>query len=558
MTLPNVDSICVVIGRTRHGMLVHEIAEAAAQGAKLIEVRLDFLKKAPDFKRLLEAKPCAMLATVRRPPDGGKWAGSEDQRRTLIRQAIVAGFDWVDLETDAADAIPRFGPVRRIVSYHNFREMPADLEAIHARMCCQDADIIKVVVRATQPSDNLRILALVKDAKKPTVAFCMGDMGFPSRILQAKFGAPFTYAAFNKERNIAPGMPSFDEVRKLYNYEHIDPDTEVFGVIGDPVGHSLSPLIHNIAFRKLHMNAVYLPFRVPRDTLPAFLKAFEDLPVKGYSVTIPHKEAAAASAATRDTTVERTGAANTLVRGEDGFRAFNTDYGGVVQTLQEFLPTFTQAVVDPAVVLPTIQMPKIDLPAGALTAPASLTGEGFTDKPRPLAPTVEPATYTMSAVLTGRVVLVLGAGGVARAVAHALQREGSIVTICNRTAERATALATDVGCRHVDWHARHSVLCDLVINCTSIGMHPDVDVMPVHPSFLKPGLVVFDTVYTPEQTLLIKEARERNCHTITGVELFIRQASLQFQHFTGRSAPVDLFRKVVRRALSPITLKDDE
>jgi 3-dehydroquinate dehydratase / shikimate dehydrogenase len=558
VTLPDVDSICVVIGRTRHGMLLHEIAEAAKAGAKLIEVRLDFLKKAPDFKRLLENKPCAMVATVRRPPDGGKWAGGEDARKILLRQAIVAGFDWVDLETDTADAIPRFGPVRRIVSYHNRNEMPADLEGIHARMCAQDADIVKVVVRATQPSDNLRILALVKNAAKPTVAFCMGDMGFPSRILQAKFGSPFTYAAFNKERNIAPGMPSFDEVRKLYHYEHIDADTAVFGVIGDPVGHSLGPLIHNIAFRKLGMNAVYLPFRVPRDTLPAFLAAFEELPVRGYSVTIPHKEAAAAIASGRDSTVERTGAANTLVHGAEGFIAFNTDYGGVIQTLQDLLPTFTQATVDPAAISPAILRPHINLPAGALTAPTPMTGEAITDKPWAPAPAAEPATYTMSASLAGRVGLVLGAGGLARAVAHALHREGCVVTVCNRTAERATALANEIGCRHVDWNARHSVLCDLVINCTSIGMHPKVDELPLHPSFLKPGLVVFDTVYTPEQTFLIKEARERRCHTITGVELFVRQAALQFQHFTGRAAPVDLFRKVIRRALSPITLKDEE
>ncbi len=556
--MTDVDSICVVIGRTRHGMLLHEIAEAAKQGAGLIEVRLDFLKKAPDFKRLLADKPCAMIATVRRPPDGGKWSGSEDQRKTLIRQAIVAGFDWVDLETDIADSIPRFGPVRRIISYHNFREMPADLEKIHARMCTQDADILKVVVRATQPSDNLRILSLVKASAKPTIAFCMTDMGFPSRILQAKFGAPFTYAAFNKERNIAPGMPSVNEVRKTYHYEAIDADTEIFGVVGDPVGHSLSPLIHNMAFRKLGMNAVYLPFRVPRDTLADFLEAFEALPVRGYSVTIPHKEAAAAAAATRDTTVERTGAANTLVRGTTGFGAFNTDYGGVVQTLTDLLPTFVQAINDPVAFSPAILKANLDLPAGALTAPPPTTGEAITDKTSAPAPAVEPATYCMSASLSGRVVLVLGAGGVARAAAHALHREGCLVTICNRTAERATNLVNEVGCRFVDWNARHSVLCDLVINCTSVGMHPNVDVMPVHPSFLKPGLVVFDTVYTPEQTLLIKEARERNCHTITGVELFIRQASLQFQHFTGKAAPMDLFRKVIRRALSPISLGDDE
>src|SRR5262249_55765847 len=194
----DVDRICVVIGRTRHKMVQVEIQEAARQGARLIELRLDFLKKAPDFKRLLENKPCQMIATVRRPPDGGRWEGSEGARRMILRQAVVGGFDWVDLETDVIDRVPRFGKVRRIVSYHNFREMPAELEKIHQRMCAQDADVVKIAVRAQQASDNLRILSLVKGTPKPTVAFCMGDLGFPSRVLQAKYGAPFTYAAFNK------------------------------------------------------------------------------------------------------------------------------------------------------------------------------------------------------------------------------------------------------------------------------------------------------------------------------------------------------------------------
>src|SRR5262249_23185834 len=271
VTLPEVDPICVVIARTRHGMMQAEIREAANQGARLIELRLDFLKKPPDFKRLLADKPCPLIATVRRPPAGGKWDGSEDARKTLIRQAIVAGFDWVDLETDIADGIPRFGRVRRIVSYHNFQEMPADLEKIHARMCAQDADVVKVAVRAQQPADNLRVLKLQNKAARPTVAFCMGELGFPSRILQGLQGAPWTYAAFNKERNIAPGMPSLHEMQDIFHYRDIDRSTRIFGVVGDPVGHSLSPLIYNLALRKAGLNAVYVPFRVPRDTLPAFL-----------------------------------------------------------------------------------------------------------------------------------------------------------------------------------------------------------------------------------------------------------------------------------------------
>src|SRR5262249_46890451 len=308
------EHVCVVIGRTRHKMVQVEIQEAAKRGAQMIELRLDFLAKAPDFKRLLNDKPCPMVATVRRPGDGGRWSGTEEARQMLLRQAVVGGFDWVDLETDVADTIRRFGKVKRIVSYHNLREVPADLEQIHAKMCQQDADVVKLAVIAHQPADNLRLLNLVKKAPRPTVAFCLGDLGLPSRILGAKYGAPFTYAAFNKERGLAPGLPAMEELKHVYPYERVNAGTQVFGVIGDPVSHSLSPLIHNTAFRELGLNAIYLPFRVPRGDLNIFLREFDKLPVRGYSVTIPHKEAAATMASSQDVTVEQTRTANTLVR----------------------------------------------------------------------------------------------------------------------------------------------------------------------------------------------------------------------------------------------------
>jgi 3-dehydroquinate dehydratase/shikimate dehydrogenase len=168
------------------------------------------------------------------------------------------------------------------------------------------------------------------------------------------------------------------------------------------------------------------------------------------------------------------------------------------------------------------------------------------------------ATLPEPATLQSKVVLVLGAGGIGRAVAHALRSEGCLVSVANRTSERGTALAEEVGGRHVEWQGRHSVLCDVVINCTSVGMHPHVDETPLHPSFLKPGLVVFDTVYTPETTLLVKEARARGCQVITGVELFVRQAAQQFKLFTQRDAPVELMRKAVKRALSPVIIRDEE
>jgi 3-dehydroquinate dehydratase/shikimate dehydrogenase len=499
--------ICVVIGRTRHKMMQTEIQEAAKRGATLIELRLDFLAKAPDFKRLLADKPCPLVATVRRPIDGGRWGGTEAERQTLLRQAIVSGFDWVDVETDIAETIRRFGKVKRIVSYHNLREMPADLEEIYARMCTQDADVLKVAVAAHDPADNLRVLTLLRKAPKPTVAFCTGDMGLPSRILGARFGVPFTYAAFNKERGIAPGLPSFEEMKKLYYYPQVRADTAVFGVIGDPVGHSLSPLIHNKAMRKVGIDAVYLPFRVPRGELAAFLRTFDHVGVRGYSVTIPHKEAAALLANRKDEASAEIQAANTLVRVEDGWAAHNTDAQAALESLEA------------------------NLPAG------------------PDGRAVE---------LHTRSVLILGAGGVARAIAHALKHKVSVLTLSNRTPERASKLAEEVNCRSVDWNARHNVSCELVINCTSVGMHPNVDESPVHHSFLRPGLMVFDTIYTPETTLLVKEARQRGCHVLTGVDMFVRQAALQFRLFTGREAPVELIRTIVKRALSPVAIREEE
>ena len=505
-TPPTGPTICVVIGRTRHKMMQIEIQEAGKRGAPMIELRLDFLAKAPDFKRLLAKKPCPMVATVRRPVDGGRWSGSEEERLMLLRQAIVAGFDWVDLEIDIIESVPRFQDVRRIVSYHNMREVPADLEQIHQKMCELDADVVKLAVTAHQPADNIRVLDLVRKASKPTVAFCMGDLGLPSRVLSGQAGSPFTYAAFNKERGIAPGLPSFEELRKIYRYESIDVTTAVYGVIGDPVAHSLSPVIHNRAFKQLGINAVYLPFRVPRGDLPGFLKSFESLPVQGYSVTIPHKEVAATLPGQKDQIVALTQAANTLLPAEHGWRSFNTDAPAAVESLRAHLPANT---------------------------------EGYRGG------------------LDTRSVLILGAGGVARAVAHGLRREGAVLAIANRTLERAQKLAEEVGCRAIDWGARHNVLFDTLINCTSVGMYPNMDESPVHNSVLKPGILVFETIYTPETTLLVKEARMRGCQVLTGVDMFVRQAAAQFKLFTDRNPPLDYMETVVRRALSPVALRDE-
>lgn len=504
------DRVLVVIGRTRHKMVVVELDEAVKRGAQFIELRLDFLAKAVDFKRLAPLKKCPWVATLRRPADGGRYNGSEQERQVVLRQAIVSGaFEWVDLETDVADGVKRFGPVKRIISYHNTAETPANLEDIYAKMLQQDGDVYKLAVLAQSPDDVARVLHIQRTAPRPTVAFCMGDIGQASRFLSLKFGAPWIYAAFNKERGIAPGLPSLDDFRTTYPVKSITPETRVFGLLGDPVSHSFSPLLHNHMYRKLGVNALYLPFRVPRGHLPMALKAYDPIPVHGYSVTIPHKEAAAGLAREAEPHVQVTGSANTLVRRDDGhFVAANTDYAAAIDSLKAHL-------AEKAKDGPAVQLSQLS-------------------------------------------VLILGAGGVARSVAFALHREGSQITITSRTYERAQKLAEDVKCKAVDWHARHSVTFDVLVNCTPVGMHPNVDESPCHFSILKPGTLVFDTIYTPETTLLIREARARGADTITGVDMFVRQAAKQIELFTGMTPDADAMRALMRKALSPLTKAFEE
>lgn len=501
----DLDRVLVVIGRTRHKMMVAEIEEAAKRGYSSLELRLDYLSKAVEFKRLVPHKKGHWVATLRRPQDGGRFAGSEEERQAILRQAIVAGcFEWVDLETDVASSIRRFGPVKRIISYHNIQETPENLEKIYETMLGQDADVIKIAVMVNSPKDVAKILKIQREASKPTVAFGLGELGFMTRFTSIKYGAPFLYAAFNAERTIAPGLPSVNDLKTTYPVRSIDPDTYFLAVAGDPIAHSLSPILHNHMLMRTRTNALFVPIRVGKGQLHEMIKACDALPVRGWSITIPHKEEAAQLAADKDAFTESAGAANTLVRNSDGsLSAYNTDYPAAIESLKHFL---SHQVRDD----------------------------------------------NTSPKLSQLDVLILGSGGVARAIAHGLHAQHAHLTISSRNEETAKSLAAEVHCKTVDWQARHNVRCDILINCTPVGMHPKVDESPIHHSFLQPGMIVFDTVYSPETTLLLREARSRGCGVVTGVEMFIRQAARQFELFTNKSPDLDKMREIVRKALSPI------
>jgi 3-dehydroquinate dehydratase/shikimate dehydrogenase len=479
--------------------MISEYAALAGQGIELVELRVDCIRRDVNLARLLRDRPCDAVVTCRREDDGGRWKGTEEDRLTILRTAIAEQVAYVDLESDIAAQIPRFGKTKRVISLHDFAKTPDDLDAVYDELKALDPDIIKIATMANNPHDNVRMLQLVRKADVPTVGLCMGEIGIPTRLLGVRYGAPFTFATFHQERALAPGQLSFRRMHDEFNFDRINEDTELYGVIGDPIGHSLSPLVFNAAFRELDLNKAYLPFRVPSENLEQFIEDAPTLGIRGLSVTIPHKEAVLNHCDRIDGAVRGIGAANTLVFQEDGICAFNTDYRAAMRCLDERLDTAARRT--------------------------------------PLA---------------GHTALILGAGGAARAIAFGLVRRGADVAIAGRTLIRAERMARNVGCRAVPWENRYATKADVIINATPVGMHPNVNETPFDMHYFRPNAIVFDTVYNPEHTLFLKEAAHRNCRVISGVEMFIGQAALQFTHFTGLHAPVGRLEETFRRAIGAV------
>ena len=493
--------ICVTIGRGRHRTMLEEWKQAAKAGAELVELRIDCLRSEVNLQRIFNDRPTPMVFTVRRGADGGLWRGDEEKRLRLLREAIADGIDYVDLEVDIAKSIPRFGKTKRIVSYHNFRETPADLDAIVQQARAANPDIVKIACLARSIPEASRILETAARASSqvPTIGIAMGPVGVFTRILGRKYGAPFTFAGFNPERTFAPGMPVFEDLARDYHYDQIDSETQAYAVIGDPIGHSLSPAVHNAAFRRLGLNKVYVPIQIPKGSLKDAVAALDWLDLKGLSVTIPHKERIIPLLKRVNGAVSRMQSCNTVDAKDGVWTGHNTDYHAAMSVLEEAFP--------------------------------DRFGDGE------------------ASPLLDKQVVIIGAGGVARTIAFGLVRRGAAVALANRDDERAARVAAEVGCRHISWAARAGTPCDILINCTPVGMHPNVDDTPVPPAAFRPGMVVFDTIYHPENTMFLKLARDRECRTITGVDMFVRQAALQSEIFTGKDAPTDVMRAAVARKL---------
>ena len=477
---------------------------AAAAGADAVELRLDHLAEPPDaehLERLLSDAPLETIATCRPKAEGGRFDGDELDRLNVLRRAAQLGADWIDVE-QATPASRRPAAGRTLLSRHDLTGRPADLSDLAAALDASPAEVNKIAFAAGGPEDALCALDVLRDCRKPTIALAMGEAGVMSRILARKFGAFGTFAALSAGQESAPGQTTLTELTDLYRWHGITPDTAVFGVIACPVGHSMSPAIHNAAFEAAGLDAVYVPLliRPGEENFRRFMDALLARPWmdwRGLSVTIPHKENALAyvGAAKCGELARKIGAVNTITIEPDGSLAGgNTDY------------------------------------AGALDALCGSMGMARGD-------------------LAGRAVAVLGAGGAARAIVAGLVHCGADVTIYNRTVSRAERLAEELSCAAAGLDALDALAAEIVINCTSVGMHPNVARCPLKaiPSCVK---VVFDTIYNPIETLLLARARQAGCTCVGGVEMFVNQAVGQFETWTGKPAPREVMRNVVLEKLT--------
>ena len=481
-TLPRV---CIALGFPSAEELANAARREYREGNTFFEFRLDYLREPeagiPAIREICKLHAdIRILATCRREQQAGGFSGSIERQLSILSEAAQAGATAVDVEIESAECakdgveqLRATTPV--IVSYHNFERTPA-LMAVWRRMKKIPADAYKIVTTTRKPSDNARLMQfLQQEADAPVIVFAMSEIGLASRVLACSWGSLYTYAAPQCGEGTAPGQIPARLMRSLYRCDKLTRWTRIYGVVADPVAHSQSPQIHNRAFQSRRVDAVYLPFRVPPPMLGDWMKLAAELPVSGFSVTIPHKRRILRYLDILDPLARRIGAANTVWRKAGKWRGTNTDVTGIVKPLARHLRL----------------------------AKAS--------------------------------VLIAGYGGGARAAAIALADLGAKITITGRDLKRAQALARAAFAETVTLEQAAERHYDVLIHATPVGMAPHTDSC-LFPERI-PGDVVFDMVYNPHETLLLKRAKQQGCVVVYGRDMLIEQAVAQFEIWTGESAP---------------------
>ena len=509
--------VCVPVCVRRASELRPSI-ERAAEVGDIVEVRLDCLEAneldaaCTQLGALLKASGRPFIVTYRPREQGGGVDLSLEERAAFWRDApawLCGAAEreraFVDVELDLLESPHEeslgalFENFRVICSHHDFEETPADLEQVYERMARTRASVSKLATRANSITDSITLMRLLERGRREgrsVIAVSMGAAGVLTRVLAPAFGALLTYGSLDAEQATAPGQIDARDLRRLYRVRELSEKTAVMGIIGSPVGHSLSPHMHNTAFALLGLDAVYLPFEVA--DVSEFVKRMADprtreleWSLRGLSVTAPHKQTIIPHLDSIAPNAARIGAVNTVVVSEErGLEGFNTD-------------------------------------ADASVAPL----EGLVE-------------------LKGARVAVIGAGGAARALLWALGERGARVTVFARDEARGRAVAEEFGVETARLEGASFEGFDVVANTTPLGTRGERETeTTAHASQLRGARMVYDLVYNPAETCFLREARAAGCETVGGLGMLVAQAEEQFRLWTGRVPPPGVMRAATETKL---------
>ncbi len=508
--------LAVPIAAKDVGVASGQINAASRAGAEILELRTDYLETLNTgilkaYLGCARSVELPLIVTCRDVAEGGANDHPGDLRIDIIVEAIKCQADYVDceyanfLKPDVRKRVTEAlaeSKTRLILSAHDFNGKFKDLTGLYDEIieACPQA-IPKLIFTATHINDCFEAFDLLRNKKTDMIVFCMGEAGFVSRILAKKLGSFVSFASVDDENATAPGQISVEELKQRYRWDHIDAETEVYGVIGSPIGHSVSPAVFNACFDSENLNKLYVPLLVEgeqeqfNEFMANIVSRDDWLNFRGFSVTIPHK-AHAVDYVERagdflETLAADIGAVNTLKVGYGGLvSGYNTDCAGAMD---------------------------------ALVAEMGISKHEL---------------HKVS-------VAVIGAGGVSRAVVAGLTDVGADVTVYNRTLEKAASLAEEFKCKYAGLDKLREMRADVVVNCTSLGMSPNINASGLPEESICAGMTVFDTVYNPVETLMLRQAKAKGARVVNGAEMFIRQAQAQYKIYMGTVDNENIMRKTV-------------
>ncbi len=460
-----------------------------------LELRLDHLREINEsvVEHLVRHSPLPVIATLRPERHGGLFQGEERLRLDLLKKAALCGAA-VDLEDDIQEEILqefRNSYIPVILSYHNFQETPDDVIRIYDEMRSRNVPVVKIATRVQNIPDLLKLYSL-RSREGIKILAGMGETGQCTRILASRFGSALSFAVLNSGKPSAPGQIPAQDMVKLYRVREIRSSTKIYGVLGWPVAQSLSPVLHNTCFQDQKWDGVYVPLGSP--TADGLRDFGESIGFKGFSVTHPHKQRISALCDREDASAISAGIANTIVVQEGEWVAHNTDLDGFIRPLER------QAQINQ----------------------------------------IRGAVY--------------GSGGAASAAVCSLRSRGARVTVVSRNSESGKKLAERFQAEYQSEYPLEKACPDVLVNATPVGMYPNPEGLPFDlRKILKErnasDTIVYDMVYNPRRTGILRQAEELGCRRIYGLEMFVEQAARQFFLWTGAEMPRDMALQAVTRAL---------